>query len=76
MHYLLFYEVGADYVSRRAEFRDAHLEKTWAASARGRSDRMSRDPQSSRFWANCRQTLPYKIREEQPVTRAESPKYP
>jgi len=35
MHYLLFYEVGADYVSRRAEFRDAHLEKAWKASERG-----------------------------------------
>jgi len=35
MHYLLFYEVGADYVARRAEFRDAHLEKAWQASARG-----------------------------------------
>jgi hypothetical protein len=35
MHYLLFYEVGEDYVSRRAEFRDAHLEKAWAAGARG-----------------------------------------
>jgi len=35
MHYLLFYEVGEDYVSRRAEFRDAHLEKAWQASARG-----------------------------------------
>jgi uncharacterized protein YciI/heme-degrading monooxygenase HmoA len=35
MHYLLFYEVGEAYVSRRAEFRDAHLEKAWAASARG-----------------------------------------
>jgi uncharacterized protein len=35
MHYLLFYEVGEDYVSRRAEFRDAHLDKAWAASARG-----------------------------------------
>jgi uncharacterized protein len=35
MHYLLFYEVGNDYVSRRAEFRDAHLEKAWQASARG-----------------------------------------
>jgi uncharacterized protein YciI/heme-degrading monooxygenase HmoA len=34
-HYLLFYEVGDDYVSRRAEFREAHLEKAWAASARG-----------------------------------------
>ena len=35
MHYLLFYEVGEDYVSRRAEFRQAHLEKAWASSARG-----------------------------------------
>jgi heme-degrading monooxygenase HmoA/uncharacterized protein YciI len=35
MHYLLFYEVGEDYVSRRAEFRDAHLEKAWKASERG-----------------------------------------
>lgn len=35
MHYLLFYEVGEDYVSRRAEFRDEHLEKAWQASARG-----------------------------------------
>lgn len=35
MHYLLFYEVGDDYVSRRAEFRSAHLENAWAASERG-----------------------------------------
>jgi uncharacterized protein len=35
MHYLLFYEVGEDYVSRRAAFRDAHLEKAWKASERG-----------------------------------------
>jgi uncharacterized protein len=35
MHYLLFYEVGDDYVSRRAEFRDAHLRKAWEASDRG-----------------------------------------
>ncbi len=35
MHYLLFYEVGEDYVTRRTEFREAHLEKAWAASARG-----------------------------------------
>jgi len=35
MHYLLFYEVGEDYVARRAEFRAAHLEKAWEASARG-----------------------------------------
>ncbi len=32
MHYLLFYEVGEDYVSRRAEFRHEHLEKAWKAS--------------------------------------------
>ncbi len=35
MHYLLFYEVAEDYVSRRAEFRDAHLERAWQASERG-----------------------------------------
>lgn len=35
MHYFLFYEVGEDYAARRAEFRDAHLERAWAASARG-----------------------------------------
>jgi len=35
MHYLLFYEVGDDYVARRGEFRDAHLAKAWQASDRG-----------------------------------------
>ena len=35
MHYLLFYEVAEDYVSRRAEFRDAHLQRAWEASERG-----------------------------------------
>jgi uncharacterized protein len=35
MHYLLFYEVGEDYVARRAEFRNAHLELGWQASDRG-----------------------------------------
>ncbi len=35
MHYLLFYEVDAEYVARRGEFRGAHLEKAWAASERG-----------------------------------------
>jgi len=35
MHYLLFYEVSADYVARRAQFRAAHLEKAWQASERG-----------------------------------------
>ena len=35
MHYLLFYEVGEDYVARRGEFRDAHLGMAWEASERG-----------------------------------------
>jgi len=35
MHYLLFYEVGEDYVSRRAQFREEHLKKAWKASERG-----------------------------------------
>jgi uncharacterized protein len=35
MHYLLFYEVGEDYVTQRAEFRNAHLEMAWKASERG-----------------------------------------
>ncbi len=35
MHYLLFYEVADDYMARRAEFRQAHLAKAWAASERG-----------------------------------------
>ena len=34
-HFLLFYDVADDYVERRAAFRDAHLEKAWAASAAG-----------------------------------------
>ena len=34
-HFLLFYDVAGDYVARRGEFRDAHLEKAWAAGARG-----------------------------------------
>ena len=35
MHYLLFYEVTEDYLARRAEFRNAHLELAWKASERG-----------------------------------------
>lgn len=35
MHYLLFYDVGGDYVERRARFRAAHLEHARAAVARG-----------------------------------------
>ncbi len=35
MHYLLFYEVDDDYVSKRAEFRNEHLKKAWQSSERG-----------------------------------------
>ncbi len=35
MHYLLFYEVDENYLARRAEFRNAHLELAWKASERG-----------------------------------------
>jgi uncharacterized protein YciI len=34
-HYLLFYDVSADYLERRANFRAAHLEKGWRAHERG-----------------------------------------
>jgi uncharacterized protein len=34
-HYLLLYDVAPDYAARRASFRDAHLTKAWASSARG-----------------------------------------
>ena len=35
MHYLLFYEVGDDYLARRAEFRNIHLKLGWEAVERG-----------------------------------------
>ena len=35
MHYLLLYDVVDDYVTRRAQFRAEHLQKAWAACARG-----------------------------------------
>lgn len=34
-HYLLFYEVGPDYMERRAQYRSQHLAKAWAAQQRG-----------------------------------------
>ncbi len=34
-HYLLFYDVGRDYVEKRAAFRSVHLEKAWQAHERG-----------------------------------------
>jgi hypothetical protein len=35
MHYLLFYDVGVDYLERRAEFRSLHLAHAWRAQERG-----------------------------------------
>jgi uncharacterized protein YciI len=35
MHFLLFYDLAADYLQRRADFRVAHLALAWEASARG-----------------------------------------
>jgi len=35
MHYLLFYDVADDYMTRRAAYRKAHLEHAWRAAARG-----------------------------------------
>ena len=35
MHFLLFYEVGEDYATRRVPFREEHLKKAWEASDRG-----------------------------------------
>lgn len=35
MHYALFYEYGADYLERRAQFRAEHLRLAWESNARG-----------------------------------------
>ena len=35
MHYLLFYQTSADYLERRARYREAHLALAWQAVARG-----------------------------------------
>lgn len=34
-HFLLFYDVVPDYAAQRVQYRDAHVEKAWAAHARG-----------------------------------------
>lgn len=34
-HFLLFYELGADYLDRRSEFRSSHLKHAWDAHGRG-----------------------------------------
>ncbi|MCX4165281.1 MULTISPECIES: YciI-like protein [Paraburkholderia] len=35
MHYLMFYDLAADYLERRATYRAAHLQLAWAAAERG-----------------------------------------
>ena len=34
-HFLLFYDAAPDYLQRRGEFRDEHLQLAWAAAGRG-----------------------------------------
>jgi hypothetical protein len=35
MHYLLMYDLCADYLERRATWRNEHLQRAWAAAGRG-----------------------------------------
>lgn len=35
MHYLMFYELAADYLERRGAFRNEHLQHAWQAQGRG-----------------------------------------
>ncbi len=35
MHYLLFYDYGSDYLTRRGEYRGEHLALAWEAHSRG-----------------------------------------
>jgi len=35
MHYLLIYDVSADYLERRGDYRAEHLKLAWAAAERG-----------------------------------------
>jgi len=35
VHYLLTYDLAPDYLARRGEFRDEHLQLAWDAQARG-----------------------------------------
>jgi uncharacterized protein YciI len=35
MHYLLFYDLTPDYLTRRVEYRAEHLQLAWQACARG-----------------------------------------
>ena len=35
MHFLLFYDLAADYLERRGQYRELHLAHAWDAQARG-----------------------------------------
>ena len=35
MHYLMFYEFVPDYLQRRSQFRDEHLQLAWQSNERG-----------------------------------------
>ena len=35
MHFMLFYDLAADYLERRPQFRNEHLKLAWDAKARG-----------------------------------------
>ena len=35
MHYLLIYDLASDYLARRGEFRNEHLQLAWDAQQRG-----------------------------------------
>jgi uncharacterized protein YciI len=35
VHYLLMYELASDYLARRGEFRNKHLQLAWEAEQRG-----------------------------------------
>lgn len=35
MHFLLIYELAPDYLERRGQYRDEHLQLAWQASERG-----------------------------------------
>jgi len=35
MHFLLFYDLAADYLQRRAQFRSGHLQLAWESHSRG-----------------------------------------
>ena len=35
MHYLMFYDYSQDYLARRGEFRNEHLQLAWASNERG-----------------------------------------